>query len=93
MGAGNDARHQDRLRPSEPVVSRKADLPWGMATKSPDPAPEGPDYSWQHFGKEHRKGNDFCPGSQEVSRRQTIDEGLEYVLGHDAELLVRLADA
>ncbi|MGK3957583.1 hypothetical protein ACLKOZ_15490 [Arthrobacter sp. R4] len=64
-----------------------------MATKSPDPAPQGPDHSRQNPGKEHRKDNDLCPGSQKVSRRQTIDEGLKYVLGHDAELLVRLADA
>jgi hypothetical protein len=64
-----------------------------MATKSPDPAPEGPDHSRQQPGKEHRKDNDLCPGSQKESRRQTIDEGLKNVLAHDAELLVRLADA
>lgn len=91
--AGNDAGHEDRLRPSEPVVSRKADLPWGMVTKSPDPAPEGPNHSRQQPGKEHRKDSDLRPGSQKVSRRQTLDEGLKYVLVHDAELLVRLADA
>ena len=64
-----------------------------MATKRPDPAHAGPDHSRQNPGKEQRKDNARCPGSQEVSRRQTIDEGLKYILVHDAELLDRLADA
>jgi hypothetical protein len=63
-----------------------------MATKRPDPSAQGPDHARQQPGEEHRKDN-LCPGSQKVSRRQTIDEGLKYVLVHDAELLVRLADA
>lgn len=64
-----------------------------MATKSPDPSPQGPDHSREHPDKEHRKNNDPCPGRQKALRRQTIDEGLNYVLSHDAELLARLSDA
>ena len=64
-----------------------------MATKSPDPAPESPDHSRQHPCKAHRKDNNLCHETQKVSRRQTIDEGLKYVLSHDTELLARLADA
>ena len=64
-----------------------------MATKSPDPAPESPDDSRKNPGKEYRQDNNLCPGTQKVSRRQTIDEGLKYVLSHDTELLARLADA
>jgi len=64
-----------------------------MATKRPDPAREGPDHSRQNPDKEHRQDNEPGPGSHKVSRRRTIDEGLKYVLVHDAELLGRLADA
>lgn len=64
-----------------------------MATKRPDSAHGGQDHLRQNPGKEHRQDNALCPGSQTVSRSQAIDEGLKYVLVHDAELLARLADA
>lgn len=74
------------------VVSGGTDLPWGMAMKSPEPAHEGPDQSLQRPGQDHDSGSAPRPGGPK-SRRQIIDEGLNYVLRHDAELLLRLADA
>jgi hypothetical protein len=65
----------------------------GGATKRLGSVPQGPDHSRQNPGEEHGKDNNLCPGSQTVSRRQTIDEGLKYVLVHNADLLIRLADA
>lgn len=66
-----------------------------MATKSPEPAPEGPDQCPQRRGKDpdNASASATGPGGPKLSRRQIIDEGLDNVLMHDAELLLRLADA
>lgn len=76
----------------KPVVSTRADLQWGIAMNSLEPAREGPDQSLQHPGQDHDSASASGPGSPK-SRRQIIDEGFDYVLRHDAELLLRLPDA
>jgi hypothetical protein len=76
--------------PVKLLVSRGTYLPWGMAIKSPEPAREGPDQSGQRPDQDHDSAP--SPGDYK-SRRQIIDEGLDFVLRHDAALLLRLADA
>ncbi|RKO21850.1 hypothetical protein D7Z96_15435 [Pseudarthrobacter phenanthrenivorans] len=61
--------------------------------KSPEPACEGPGQCRQRPGKDHHSPIESGPGGPELSRRQIIDEGLEYILRYDAALLLRLADA
>ena len=62
-----------------------------MATKHPDPKDEG-DRSGQTPDRKHDDG-DSSRGGSTTSRRQIVDEALDFVLTHDAALLRRLADA
>jgi hypothetical protein len=63
-----------------------------MAMKSPEPAREGPDQSGQRLSPHHDSDSAPSPGDYK-SRRQIIDEGLDFVLRHDGALLLRLANA
>lgn len=74
------------------LVSRGTDLPWGMGMNSPQPERESPDHVLQVPGQDHDSAPARSPGGRQP-RRQIIDEGLDYVLRHDAALLLRLADA
>jgi hypothetical protein len=62
-----------------------------MAAVHPDPH-DGWDYPGQTPDQEQSDG-DPRRRDHTTSRRQVVNDGLDFVLNHDAELLLRLADA